>query len=360
MKIKEVEEQLGISAKNIRFYEEAGLIKVPRNKNNHYREFDEATIERLQVIRLLRTLGCTLEQIRQYLHKDLTLAQLMEQRLSQMDQQHELLKQQRKVCETLQKSNTPLIPSIMDEYHQEVIDHRAKENVPLLGKRRIKFRIAANGYVYGLVCGMLCYALLNEVMSVLLKANWLPLAYEGIYGIIAIVIACYLGLQFAIYLPLYTNITLQQYFLLGEHELFYLNEERDISKRQLVKALRKGEVKDVFDTLAYEDIDTLKPGIRVMGASGITASKVYAVTFTFTSKQDEMITCSFGIFQENQEAIELFVKTMQYMAKTIIDPYHILDALQLERHACYERLDEIYEERKKQLVEGHHNNSLWD
>lgn len=82
MKIKEVEKHLGISAKNIRFYEEAGLIKVPRNCNNQYRGFDHATIDRLQAIKLLRTLGCSISAIQQYLHKGITLQALMDQRLS--------------------------------------------------------------------------------------------------------------------------------------------------------------------------------------------------------------------------------------------------------------------------------------
>ena len=48
MKIKQVEELVGITRKNIRFYEEQGLLNVERAENG-YREYHTADIARLQV-----------------------------------------------------------------------------------------------------------------------------------------------------------------------------------------------------------------------------------------------------------------------------------------------------------------------
>ncbi len=45
MKIKEVEQMVGITKKNIRFYEEQGLLSPKRDKENGYREYDEADVE---------------------------------------------------------------------------------------------------------------------------------------------------------------------------------------------------------------------------------------------------------------------------------------------------------------------------
>ena len=44
MKIKQVEELVGITRKNIRFYEEQGLLNVERAENG-YREYHTADIE---------------------------------------------------------------------------------------------------------------------------------------------------------------------------------------------------------------------------------------------------------------------------------------------------------------------------
>lgn len=217
-----------------------------------------------------------------------------------------------------------------------------------------------NGILYGLICGMLSFAVFSSISRNLGELVWLPKEYEAVYVLLTLGISIYVGYLFALYLPLYTNISLQQYFRLGEHDVFYLNEARKISKRALVKALKKGEVKDVFDRVPYEDIVCIQPGIRIMAASGVTASKCLTFVFQLTTKQDEIIVCNFGLFQENQASVDLFVKTMNYMATTIKDPYHILDALTLERHACYDRLIEIYETRRNQNVQKHRYDPLWD
>ena len=56
MRINEVERRVGVSKKNIRFYEEEGLLKPGRNAENGYREYSEADVEQLLKIRLLRQL----------------------------------------------------------------------------------------------------------------------------------------------------------------------------------------------------------------------------------------------------------------------------------------------------------------
>ena len=50
MKIKQVEELVGITRKNIRFYEEQGLLSVERAENG-YREYSWTDVRRLQELR---------------------------------------------------------------------------------------------------------------------------------------------------------------------------------------------------------------------------------------------------------------------------------------------------------------------
>ena len=65
MKINEVEALVGITKKNIRFYEAEGLLTPRRNSENGYRDYGEAEVETLRRIKLLRKLGFPLEEIRQ-------------------------------------------------------------------------------------------------------------------------------------------------------------------------------------------------------------------------------------------------------------------------------------------------------
>ncbi|MCR5229198.1 MAG: MerR family transcriptional regulator, partial [Solobacterium sp.] len=52
MKINQVEELTGITRKNIRFYEEEGLISPKRNPANGYREYSLQDVDHLNRIRL--------------------------------------------------------------------------------------------------------------------------------------------------------------------------------------------------------------------------------------------------------------------------------------------------------------------
>ena len=63
MKIQQVEELVGISKKNIRFYEEQGLLS-PGRAENGYREYGQGDVLRLQQIKLLRKLAVSIEDIR--------------------------------------------------------------------------------------------------------------------------------------------------------------------------------------------------------------------------------------------------------------------------------------------------------
>lgn len=58
MKINEVEAAVGVTKKNIRFYEEEGLISPRREPGNGYRSYSEADVERLRRIKLLRNWMC--------------------------------------------------------------------------------------------------------------------------------------------------------------------------------------------------------------------------------------------------------------------------------------------------------------
>ena len=62
MKINEVEAAVGVTKKNIRFYEEEGLISPSREPGNGYRSYSQADVERLRRIKLLRKLDGSLEK----------------------------------------------------------------------------------------------------------------------------------------------------------------------------------------------------------------------------------------------------------------------------------------------------------
>lgn len=63
MHIDEVSKKLNISKSMIRYYEEKGLINISRNQNN-YREFNQTVYTTLKLIKDLKRLNLSLEEIK--------------------------------------------------------------------------------------------------------------------------------------------------------------------------------------------------------------------------------------------------------------------------------------------------------
>jgi DNA-binding transcriptional MerR regulator len=101
-------EQSGTTAKTVRFYEQAGLIPPAERAENGYRTYSQADVERLRFIRAARTLGFSLDDLRDILalrdHGERPCQQVMEllqSRLSDIDAQIEQLRALRREMRVL-------------------------------------------------------------------------------------------------------------------------------------------------------------------------------------------------------------------------------------------------------------------
>ncbi len=108
MKINKVEELVGITKKNIRFYEEKGLLTPERNSDNGYRDYSETDVEVLQKIKLLRQLSVPIEEILKMQKGYLTLDDCMRRHIITLEREEENVKQQRSVCAQLEQSGEQL------------------------------------------------------------------------------------------------------------------------------------------------------------------------------------------------------------------------------------------------------------
>jgi DNA-binding transcriptional MerR regulator len=63
VRIGQAAEAAGMTTKTLRFYEERGLLPAAERAPNGYRDYGEATVERLGFIRRARTAGLSLAQI---------------------------------------------------------------------------------------------------------------------------------------------------------------------------------------------------------------------------------------------------------------------------------------------------------
>ena len=101
MTIREVEEQLGITRANVRFYEKEGLLFPKRNPLNDYRDYSKEDVEILQKIMFLRNLGVPLEQIRLLDQGKAELSEVLLERLDALEQEREKTEESCRICREL-------------------------------------------------------------------------------------------------------------------------------------------------------------------------------------------------------------------------------------------------------------------
>jgi DNA-binding transcriptional MerR regulator len=108
VKINEVESLVGITKKNIRFYEEKGLLSPGRNSENGYRDYGQAEVDALRRIKLLRKLGVPIEEIRRMQQGTQTVGDGMRRHLVTLERERQNLEEAVKLCELLKERTEPL------------------------------------------------------------------------------------------------------------------------------------------------------------------------------------------------------------------------------------------------------------
>ena len=130
MKIKQVEELVGITRKNIRFYEEQGLLNVARAENG-YREYHQEDVIRLQEIKLFRKMDISIEEMKLLFEKKKSLQICLEQHLKELEHRKEGLLKMQDMCERLILEHRSL-ESLNAEDCLEEIEQMEKEGAKFM------------------------------------------------------------------------------------------------------------------------------------------------------------------------------------------------------------------------------------
>ena len=130
MKIKQVEELVGITRKNIRFYEDQGLLNVERAENG-YREYHQTDVIRLQEIKLFRKMDISIEEMKLLFEKKKSLQICLEQHLKELDHRKEGLSKMQDMCERLILEHRSL-ESLNAEDCLEEIEQMEKEGAKFM------------------------------------------------------------------------------------------------------------------------------------------------------------------------------------------------------------------------------------
>lgn len=108
MKINQVEQLVGITKGNIRFYEKEGLLTPGRNNDNGYRDYSDADVAWLKKIKLLRMLDVPIEEILRLKSGGLTLEDAMGRHIIQLERRQANLAAAQGVCAQIRDSRSQL------------------------------------------------------------------------------------------------------------------------------------------------------------------------------------------------------------------------------------------------------------
>lgn len=134
MKINEVEQKVGITKKNIRFYEQEGLLKPDRNAQNGYREYSEEDLLLLQKIKLLRKLSIPIEEIRKIKTGVLTMEDALRRHHIFLEREEKNIEEMLIFCQMLMERKEHFLSINASEY-LEKMEHMEKEGTRFMNVR---------------------------------------------------------------------------------------------------------------------------------------------------------------------------------------------------------------------------------
>ena len=166
MKINEVEQLVGVTKRNIRFYEKEGLLNPGRNADNGYRDYTDADAEVLRKVKLLRKLDVPLEEIRKMQQGVLTLEDGLRRHIIQLEREQANLSTIRSLCQTLADGGQQLADLEAGRWLAEM------ERMEGEGTRFVNIhkKDTVTHYIPPVVCALLFVALMGGVMALLVWA----------------------------------------------------------------------------------------------------------------------------------------------------------------------------------------------
>lgn len=122
MKINEVEQQVDITKKNIRFYEQQGLLSPKRNLENGYRDYSAEDVLELKKIKMLRKLSLPIEEIKRIQKGDLLLADALQRQVILLEREKASLEETTRLCRFLSEEPCQYAAFSPDKYLERMVE----------------------------------------------------------------------------------------------------------------------------------------------------------------------------------------------------------------------------------------------
>lgn len=195
MKIKQAEELVGITSKNIRFYEEQGLI-FPDRADNGYREYRQNDIDTLKKIKLFRKFGISVENIKAVFEGKKNLENCLSEQINLFEKERENISHMEELIKVMLSDDVSIHNLDMDHWLDQ-IEKMEKEgtNFVNIGKVDIHMKKKA-GAVAG--AAVIIFAILIGISALLWADHFEHIPIGILIFLIAISMAAIVGLTVAL------------------------------------------------------------------------------------------------------------------------------------------------------------------
>ena len=167
MKINEVETLVGVTRRNIRFYEKEGLLTPARNSQNGYRDYGETEVAQLKRIKLLRKLGVPLDEIRRLQAENATVGDGMRRHLISLEREQKNLEQSMLFCHRM-KDREVRLSDLDAEIWLKEMENMEQAGTTFQNKQRGDFKVKR--YVPAIVASAVMIVLMAGLIALMLWA----------------------------------------------------------------------------------------------------------------------------------------------------------------------------------------------
>ncbi len=156
MTIKEVEERTGLSRSNVRFYEKEKLIAPSRNESNGYRDYSDSDIENIKKIAYLRTLGISIEDIRNVISEKITLREVILKQNDMLKRQITDLNRAKVLCEKMLGAENVKYEELQVEQYVTELEAYWNDNEPVFKLDSVSFLYIWSSFIIWTIITALC------------------------------------------------------------------------------------------------------------------------------------------------------------------------------------------------------------
>lgn len=192
MKTKDVEERLGLTKYTLRYYEKEGIIH-PEKDDNGYRNYSDEDIQILHLVKFLRNLEISMDDIKGILNGELSFQECLSVNKIHLDHKLEHLQEVKKTMDNYHEKNIPLIPALAQVdlvENKKGLGYRKTNTEITLGKKADKARVLRKWLIAALLAGHITYILSvfvvridNIIISLIILLLLFLLIHSVIFGL---------------------------------------------------------------------------------------------------------------------------------------------------------------------------------